>query len=163
MCAYLKLHVNRVLEKAKFPVAFLINTFLEKAACYLVRGPGEDILSHSRLFHLYSLCSVWNSLTFNSQEWQGKVQLEVLICITILFKIRWRTESQKGTFYGLFSGMTFSATFMPMAIGMWGEGVRRPLSKAIVLISALLLFACPFIWTLLSTDIQYTHSGLSLE
>lgn len=37
--------VSRVLRKAKFPVAFLINTFLERAACYLARDPGKDILS----------------------------------------------------------------------------------------------------------------------
>jgi hypothetical protein len=45
--SYLKLRVNRVLMKAKFPVTFLINTFLERAACYLLRDPGVGILSKS--------------------------------------------------------------------------------------------------------------------
>ena len=58
MCGYLKLHVNRVLEKAKFPVAFLINTFLERVACYLMRDPKGDILSKPEAICLYSLCPV---------------------------------------------------------------------------------------------------------
>lgn len=66
MCSYLKLHVNRVLEKAKFPVALLINTFLERPACYLMRDPGEDILSKSEVVCLYSLCAQFEVLTTRS-------------------------------------------------------------------------------------------------
>lgn len=71
MCGYLKLHVNRVLEKANFPVAFLINTFLERTVCYLMRDPREDILSKSKAVCLYSLCSqceVLSSLILRGDE-----------------------------------------------------------------------------------------------
>lgn len=63
MRGYLKLHVNRVLEKAKFPVAFLISTFLERAACYLMKDPREDILSKSEAICLYCLCPEFEVLS----------------------------------------------------------------------------------------------------
>lgn len=62
MRGYFKLYVNRVLEKVKFLVVFLISIFLERVVCYLMKDFREDILSKFEVICLYCLCSEFEVL-----------------------------------------------------------------------------------------------------
>lgn len=119
MCGYLKLHVNRVLEKAKFPVAFLINTFLERGACCL-RDPGGDILSKSEAFCLNS-DPQWrpSRVQFSGGKREGPASSFDQYLHKHLILNQVGTCTPRGiTLCGLFLGMPFPATIKPMAPGM---------------------------------------------
>lgn len=113
MCGYLKLHVNRVLEKAKFPVAFLINTFLERVARCLRDSKSEAICLNSD--------PQWrpSRVQFSGGTREGPASSfdQYLHKHLILNQVGTCTPRGR-TLCGLFSGMPFRATVTPMAPGM---------------------------------------------